>query len=113
MKLALLLASLLLSESVNPELTALEAERAAVTRAPEQALTLAADFEKKFPTSAHLDEVVLLKVRALVNLNRIAEMHREARLFTERFPRSAFLPELERLTGFRRRPTPGPQVTAP
>ncbi len=73
---------------------------------PSQALELAREGEERFPTGAHADERAFLKMRALVNLGRIAPARDEADAFLARHPDSPYAERVYRLTGVHPRPPP-------
>ncbi|HEY3449422.1 MAG TPA: hypothetical protein VGK67_23915 [Myxococcales bacterium] len=77
--------------------------RAVVDASPEEALALAAEAERAFPSSRFADERSFLVMRALVHLNRIGEARNAAAEFHRRFPESAWAEQVGRLTGYQPR----------
>ena len=82
--------------------------RALVAAQPRRALVLVERLAARYPNSALADERALLKMWALVNLGEIARARDQARAFYARFPDSRYAARVARLTGYHRRPRPGP-----
>jgi hypothetical protein len=80
--------------------------RALVEAQPEAALALVKEAEARFPNGAASDERAWLQMKALVNLNRIADARVEATTFFEQHPQSPFAEQVFRLTGMHPRPLP-------
>ncbi|MGC4114925.1 MAG: hypothetical protein QM765_10025 [Myxococcales bacterium] len=77
--------------------------RALVDARPEEALALAAEAERAFPTGRLADERSFLVMRALVHLDRIGAAREAASDFHHRFPDSPWAEQVVQLTGYQPR----------
>jgi hypothetical protein len=80
--------------------------RALVDADPAAAVSEVDEGARRFPDGARADERSFLKMRALVNLGRIAAARDEAEAFFARHPGSAWGERAYRLTGVHPRPPP-------
>jgi len=83
--------------------------RAEVKAAPESALSLADEGERRFGDSAGAEERRALAISALVNLGRIGEARSRAYPFLERYPNGPHSANVAAMTGVHVTPRgPGP-----
>jgi len=79
------------ADSVGPQLTELNAARAALEAGtPARALALLDDFDLRHPSSSLKEEVAVLRVDALVDAGRLAEASDLAAAFLRAYPGSAY-----------------------
>ncbi|MBI5542360.1 MAG: hypothetical protein HY901_00610 [Deltaproteobacteria bacterium] len=82
------------------EATTLDAARAALQRGDaEAALTALDDHQRRFADSELAELRIALRIRALLLQRRRAEAARQAAALREAFPRSVYLPEIDRALG--------------
>jgi hypothetical protein len=79
----------------------LKEAREAVASDPEHALLLTRRYGAEYPNGTYAQERDFIAISALVRLGRIEQAKARATAFRERYPRSAYLPQLERLLGSR------------
>jgi len=83
------------------EVQLLKEAREAVASDPERALVLTRRYGAEYPHGTYAQERDFIAISALGRLGRAAEARQRAAAFRERYPRSAYLPQLERLLGGR------------
>jgi hypothetical protein len=83
------------------EVELLKQARGALASDPERALLLARRHGAEFPFGAYAQEREFIAISALARLSRASEAGARADAFRKRYPRSAYLPQLERLLGAR------------
>lgn len=83
----------------DPEADVQRLAEAALDRDPNQALALLAEGDDRFPRGRLADERQLLRLRAMVNLNQIAEARVAATQYLELNPRSPIGRQIYRLLG--------------
>lgn len=80
------------------EIELLKRARSALSSDPAQSLQLVERARQSFPRSAFGQEREFIAISALYKLGRRAEASARERAFRERHPRSAYLPQLDRLS---------------
>lgn len=83
------------------EVELLKRARSTATSDPAQSLAISARHRAEFPNGAFAEERELLVITALLRLGRTGEANARAAAFRSRYPRSAYLVQLERMFGAR------------
>jgi hypothetical protein len=83
----------------SSEVELLKRARDSVASDPARALTLARRHAAEFPHGAFAQERDFIVISALVRLGRTGEANALASSFRDRYRRSAYLPQLDRLLG--------------
>lgn len=83
------------------EVELLKEARSALSSDPERALALTRRYGAEYPHGTYAQERDFIAISALARLGRGAEAKSRADAFRARYPRSAYLPQLERLLGGR------------
>lgn len=87
------------SATPETELTLLKQARNALNGDPLSAYALSERCAREFPRGAFTQEREFIAISALHRLGRASEAERRADGFRSRYPRSAYLPQLERMFG--------------
>ncbi len=85
----------------SSEVELLKEARRALSSDPERALGLTRRYGAEYPHGTYAQERDFIAISALARLRRDAEAQARADAFRARYPRSAYLPQLERLLGGR------------
>jgi hypothetical protein len=80
------------------EIDLLKRARSALSSEPAQSLQLVEKARQRFPRSSFGQEREFIAISALYKLGRRGEAGARERAFRERHPRSAYLPQLDRLS---------------
>jgi hypothetical protein len=86
-------------DALAAEMEHLARLRALGDRDPAQALALAAEGSRRFPTGLFAQEREAIAIGALVRLGRVPEARARAAAFVASYPRSAFVERIQKISG--------------